>query len=380
MATRLHPTRNPAAPVFALGGLLMALSAVYLLVVGISPLTIGKFAIPVLLAVPVLNSGRFVAQNDFDLSQSLTVSTWGVGMMLGAGWLASMILFILLAEGVLVEDALFIFLTSMSAGAATGTAFGATKVQLAEKNAALERKNNQTATLNKRLRVINRVLRHNFRNNLNVLTMWADEVQENQDEEANRTMDVRDTVSRLNQLVEKTRNLEAVNQRAETVLFDLSTLVDYRVSALRTNNPAVDIEQIVDSEVVVSAHRMLELAVDEILENAVQHNDVDEVEISVRLVRDPETETAVLTITDTGDGIPKQERAVIESGDETQLFHGSGLGLWLVQAIVNESDGDIRIRSEDSEGTTVVISLPLADAPVEETVTLTAEPDSRLVT
>lgn len=362
--TLADPRETPALPVYGLGVSLMVLSVGYFAYVDITPLNVGKAGIPFLLAATLLNTARYVSRNGFDLWQSLHVTTWGVGMMLGAGWMAVVILFILLVDGVVVEDSLFIFLTSMAVGAAAGAALGTSKTQIARERERLDRESERTARLNQRLRVINRVLRHNFQNHLNVLKLWAERVTDEVEVDVvtDHSETITGTVSRLEELTEKTRDFEAVNERENRVLFDAVELVENRVEAVLADHPELDVRTDLEDGVVVQAHGMLETAVDEVLENAVEHNDPESIEIAVSLATDPEDGAAVLEITDTGSGIPEDERAALETANEAPLFHGSGMGMWLLQAIVTESGGDFAIESNQPSGTVVGIRLPLADA------------------
>jgi two-component sensor histidine kinase len=50
---------------------------------------------------------------------------------------------------------------------------------------------------------------------------------------------------------------------------------------------------------------------------------------------------------------------VLETGRETPLEHGEGLGLWLVNWIVTGLGGTVTANTDD--GTTVRLSLPVAD-------------------
>lgn len=65
-------------------------------------------------------------------------------------------------------------------------------------------------------------------------------------------------------------------------------------------------------------------------------------------------------VADKGPGIGPDERAVILSGEETPLQHGSGVGLWLVKWVVRNVGGTLSFG--DGPGTTVEIELPLAEA------------------
>jgi signal transduction histidine kinase len=68
----------------------------------------------------------------------------------------------------------------------------------------------------------------------------------------------------------------------------------------------------------------------------------------------------ILTLTDTGDGMPAEVSAhIFEPFFTTKpRGKGTGLGLWQVQSILAEHQGEIDVRSEREHGTTFTIRLP----------------------
>jgi signal transduction histidine kinase len=78
-----------------------------------------------------------------------------------------------------------------------------------------------------------------------------------------------------------------------------------------------------------------------------------------------------ITITDTGVGVPKEALPRLfdrfyqvdpsrARGETADMRRGAGLGLAIVQEIIQAHDGKISVRSEVGRGTTFVIHLPLA--------------------
>lgn len=72
-----------------------------------------------------------------------------------------------------------------------------------------------------------------------------------------------------------------------------------------------------------------------------------------------EDRSLVITIKDTGCGIPKDQLTAIYDPFVTSKAKGAGLGLTLVNQVVSNHHGDIRITSEVQKGTVVIIRLPL---------------------
>src|SRR6185436_18426391 len=69
---------------------------------------------------------------------------------------------------------------------------------------------------------------------------------------------------------------------------------------------------------------------------------------------------AVITVTDTGFGIPPDQLPRIFDGLHTTKERGMGLGLYTSKAIVERHIGRISVQSKPDEGTTFTIMLPIA--------------------
>ena len=113
----------------------------------------------------------------------------------------------------------------------------------------------------------------------------------------------------------------------------------------------------------------LERALTNLLTNAVKFTpDGGHVHVEVRA--DTKSSKAVLSVTDTGLGIPESDldqvfgRFFRSSVVQEKAIQGSGLGLAIVKTIVESHEGRIDVRSEPGTGTTFTMSLPLVRAAV----------------
>ena len=74
---------------------------------------------------------------------------------------------------------------------------------------------------------------------------------------------------------------------------------------------------------------------------------------------------AVVTVADTGRGIQAQHLPFVFQrfyrGDASRTGQGSGLGLALVKHIVEAHGGNVAAESDGATGTTLRVTLPLAD-------------------
>ncbi|EMA68542.1 histidine kinase N-terminal 7TM domain-containing protein [Halorubrum distributum] len=213
-----------------------------------------------------------------------------------------------------------------------------------------------------RLQVLNRVLRHDLKNDTNVIGGYADLLRDHVDEEGDPYLDIIDRkVRTLTHLSDQAREIDvALHSDAGRTEIDLAALVERLCESLESSFPHATVTATVPESAVVSADELLESAVRNVLENAVVHNDGDDPHVEATVVADGDGDRFRLDVADDGPGIPPVERTVFSEARETALEHASGLGLWLVHWIVTESGGDLEINTREPTGTVVRMWLPRA--------------------
>jgi signal transduction histidine kinase len=145
------------------------------------------------------------------------------------------------------------------------------------------------------------------------------------------------------------------------VTVDVGELMTDVVDDYRRRFP--DVQFTVDADparAAVTDQKLLATGLGHLVENAAGYNDAAEPVVDVDV--SSEGEGVTVRVSDNGPGIPAAERAVVTEGRETQLTHGSGLGLWLVAWTVDACDGDLRFAENEPRGSVVVVDLPAAEA------------------
>jgi signal transduction histidine kinase len=210
------------------------------------------------------------------------------------------------------------------------------------------------------LRVLNRVLRHNLRNEIDVVHALAGE----DDVPGGVGRRIRATTEELLETSERAREVEqlmAASSITPTAV-DIGDVTAAVVEDVRGRHPEVTLETAVRGNRTVHTDRtILTHVLSNLVENAAEHNDADTPEVSVTVddtTRDG-AELVEITIADNGPGIADQERRVIEAGEETALRHGSGLGLWTARWGSRILGGTLRFDADSPRGTVVSVAVPV---------------------
>ena len=211
------------------------------------------------------------------------------------------------------------------------------------------------------LAVLSRILRHNLRNEMNVILGHSETLLEDRAapvEKHARTIHA--AGQSLLELTEKERVLvEAVKEPPSLQTIRLKSLLPNVLSEIRAAHPNADLTVVGEFDYRVEVASNFERALREIIENAIQHNDATSPEVTIRAERT--ADHVRLYITDNGPGICTDEiHSLIGERPISPLNHGSGLGVRLANKIIEQSGGEMDLVSTDGEGTTVPVTIPAA--------------------
>ncbi|WP_192918457.1 histidine kinase N-terminal 7TM domain-containing protein [Salinigranum salinum] len=226
-----------------------------------------------------------------------------------------------------------------------------------------------------RLEVLNRALRHNIRNETNLIYGYADLLGERATDEA---AIIKERALAIDDMGQKARTIIDVFEHARNPVdhVPLRVLLRESVSSVRSTFPAVTVDcGPIPADVYVSAG--LDPVFDNVVENAAEHNTDPDPRVWIDVhVDDGDGDgdrdgddvggdggSVRVVVSDNGPTIDAYERSVLERGTETPLEHGSGLGLWLITWGTQIAGGQVTFAENEPTGSVVTIEVPMLDPP-----------------
>ena len=223
----------------------------------------------------------------------------------------------------------------------------------------------------KQVGALNRLLRHNVRNDLNLLRGYARTLCDHDDEAVVEAGNVIDRIAdRWLELAETGREIEHLSANRSPGTVGLGDLVSAVRAAVEREYPDGRIEVTFDGAAPgTEVSERWYAALVELCENGVKHAATEQggTDAVVCVTVEPTGRPGWVTVTvaDEGPGIPPEERATLAGDAETPLRHGSGLGLWLVRFVVEQFGGRVAVRDRDRDGAGTVVELAVPVTPAE---------------
>ena len=215
----------------------------------------------------------------------------------------------------------------------------------------------------RQLVVMDNLLRHNLRNDLNIILGEAQLIDDDVPEAIEETAVIRRTADDLLASAEKQREIiDLLTEKSSCVSVNLRTVITDAIEIVRREHPDATVKVDALDNAVVDGRPELRAAVIELLVNSIEHNDASSPR--VRISSNRSGEHATIVVNDDAPPIPKVESDVLTGAhDMSSVYHSSGLGFWLVYWCVELSNGHISVRADEKDGNRVTITLPLDRSP-----------------
>ncbi|ELZ63961.1 PAS domain-containing sensor histidine kinase [Haloferax sp. Atlit-10N] len=215
------------------------------------------------------------------------------------------------------------------------------------------------------LELLNRIVRHDIRNDMGVVLGWAemleDHVDDDRSEYLQKILDSGEHVVELTEVARDYVETIASNESVTIASVPIRSILETELSIRKESFPeAAFVVAGALPDVEVAGNSMLSSVFRNLLNNAVQHNDKDapRVEISCT-ARDDDVE---IRIADNGPGIPDDRKELAFGKGERGLGSpGTGIGLYLVDTLVTRYGGSVRVEDNEPTGAVFVVELPRTD-------------------
>ena len=261
-------------------------------------------------------------------------------------------------EGRGVSEVPFVLFTTLGAGFLVGALAGYFRAEADRETRRLRRTRDAVA-------FVNGMLRHDVRNDANVIAGYAQQLDDG--DEAGTVLQ-----ERAKTVIERTEQARAVTETvtgtADPGPIDLTALVTTAVESAGRTYARAEFETQLPDELTVRGNEALRPVLDNLLDNAVEHNDRDQPHVTVSGERIGDR--IRVAVADDGPGIPDAEQSTLFDHDAP----GTAKGLHVVDVIVAGLDGTVRVEDNDPRGAVFVIDLPAGEPATAATPGSAADP------
>jgi len=227
---------------------------------------------------------------------------------------------------------------------------------------ALKQYEQQLETQRDNLDLLNQVVRHDIRNDLQLIQAYGGMLAEVDSLSEQQQLFISKVLKAANNAVDLTtsaRDLSEVMLQDETELkpMPLAKTVEQQVDRLQseTQSAIVTIDGSLPAVDVV-ADELLEAVFRNLLKNAVQHNDKDVPEITISATVD--NHQVIVNVADNGPGVSDAHKTeIFGCGNQGLKSEGTGIGLHLVQTLVDRYGGSVWVEDNDPEGAVFSVQL-----------------------
>jgi len=219
------------------------------------------------------------------------------------------------------------------------------------------------------LETLNEVIRHDIRNDLQVIeghTKLLEEHLEGKAIEGEAIEDleaIKESTESAITLTRTTGDLTEImlGPERETQPVSLTRTITDELETVRSTYPEADMTVAGElPETTVLADDLLSSVIRNILNNAVKHNDKGTPEVAVSVTVDGDW--VDVRFADNGPGVPdERKKDIFGKGEKGLESTGTGVGLYLVSSLVESYGGEVWVEDNEPEGSVFVIRLAVPE-------------------
>ena len=220
----------------------------------------------------------------------------------------------------------------------------------------------------RRVSLLQRVLRHNLRNEISVIGGFADQLTDPAGTIPVDTCGEKITTAarKLSRVAESMKQIETTitTDSAARARRSVKSAVNDVAADVRAAYPTATIRVTEQTPLWVEIDEAFDHAIRHALENGIEHADSDAPTVTVEIDESPNTGRVEIRIDDEGPPIPPMELTALDDQHETTpTRHGSGCGLFVMKWCLESLGGELRIEPADDRCNTVYCYLPPQSPP-----------------
>lgn len=141
----------------------------------------------------------------------------------------------------------------------------------------------------------------------------------------------------------------------------IRSAVDRYENVAESRSVKISLDINLERNTMIFDQKIVVLIIGELVDNAIKFSGHGG---AVAVVARTMENTLLISVSDTGEGIPERDREMIYGlfhqvdGGLNRRYEGLGLGMFLVKSLAGLHEGDIRVESEAGAGSTFTVSLP----------------------
>ncbi len=210
------------------------------------------------------------------------------------------------------------------------------------------------------LNVLNQVVRHDVRNQLQLVLIYGDMLEDHVEDDGEKHL--RRVLGAGREAVEITQTAAEITEamlssETDPAPVNLQPVLEAQLALARDNHERAYVSAGGTlPDVAVLADEMLDSVFRNLLSNAIVHNDKELPEVTVSATT--HEEVVRVRIEDNGPGILDEEKdQIFQEGEKGLDSDGTGLGLYLVQTLVDDYGGAVWVEDNKPEGSVFIVEL-----------------------
>lgn len=350
-----------ASALVALLGLAFVVAGVTLWVAALEPMAespqeaLFSLVMHVLFGGVILVLGVHIERSELSKEERFAVFVWCYG-----GFLFMLVLSVWGHLGAVLDRTLTLsfasdFVVFTSLGGAFGVIAGVNSGRAAKNQRLAERNEAQRETL----ALLTRLLSHDIRNDLSLVQMQAERLDTLVTGDGAEAVEViLERIDETDQLLATANTLvKSLDEDREFTRLDVSPVLEREANEIAEDFPSVSVESEIQPGLQVEADNLIDQLFTNLLQNAVFHNDVED--LTIRVSAEAVDEAVRIDIADNGKGIPPERReSCFELGEQGPDSDGDGIGLYLVSRLAEVYGGSVEVDESWAGGARFSIILP----------------------